>query len=245
MKKERPILFSTPMVQALLEGRKTQTRRIIKPQPSPRATEFYHSVKGGWPKTPWHARLELPSDPGYYEVTDLYKCPYGTVGDILWVRETFIQGQKMDGEEMFVYDDNGHPIDKTWYRADGDLDKWFNGDAMVEVPWKPSIHMPKSAARLWLELTDIRVERVQDISEEDAIAEGVESRLEERLISKPVHYKVYYNGPGDDSTYSSSASVSFETLWQKINGPESLQANPWIWALTLKVLSTTGKTETL
>jgi hypothetical protein len=172
-------------------------------------------------------------------------------GMILWVRETFIQGQLMDAEEMFVYDDNGHPIDKTWYRADGDLDRWFNGSSMVEVPWKPSIRMPKSAARIWLEITDIRVERVNDISEADAIAEGIIVTTSGDSGIGEVWYKDYfadasgYGHPDHDFPIVSSPVESYASLWKSINGPESLQANPWVWVVEFKIIGVLGKPETI
>jgi hypothetical protein len=102
--------------------------------------------------------------------------------------------------------------------------------------------MPKTAARLWLQITGIRVERLQTITEDDAKAEGVERWIEERMRSKPEYYKIYYREPGDiDSHYCSTAQCSFETLWRSINGPESWDANPYVWVIEFKVISKTGK----
>jgi hypothetical protein len=190
--KEHPILFSTPMVQAILEGRKTQTRRTVK-------TEMIDGEN-----RPWIMTKEGPAP---------LKCPFGKPGDLLWVRE-------------------------TWAKADiGFCFKVYNDIDAVFAPrncWKPSIHMPKTAARIWLEVEEVRVERLQDISEEDAKAEGVKSRFSD--LFQEERYDDYLDMEGE---YRSPAS-SFQSLWQKINGPESWDANPWVWVVKFKVLSTKG-----
>lgn len=175
MAKERPIIFSTPMVQAILQGRKTQTRRVVK-------------------------RPEV----------SMQKCPYGQPGDVLWVRESF------------------YPATNTpfIYKADG----WVGDNT-----WKPSIHMPKDAARIWLKLTDVKVERLQDIAEADAIAEGIEI-IDQEGQKVYRRYDGYY-------TVTPSAYVSYWSLWASINGEESWLANPWVWVLSFEVLSTTGRKE--
>jgi len=225
MKKERPILMSTPMVRATLEMRKTITRRMT-------GLESINENPDNWQK------VTPDVYPGAAEEGDLFsycdfqtltgeymacpKCPYGQVGDLLWVRETFISGSEMV-DEVFVYDEHGQKVDKAWYKADGGLDRWFDGDLTRDtVPWKPSIHMPKSAARIWLEVTDIGVERVREITEEDAMAEGV----------------ILGQFPND------IPSAAFCSLWISINGAESWNSNPWVWVVSFKVLSTSGKPET-
>jgi hypothetical protein len=184
MKKEHPILFSTPMVQAILEGRKTQTRRILKPKPI--ANEIVESNQ--WKRYTHVSRKEIIANPGFYEIKSVHKCPYGETGDLLWVRETFTEWPK--GEFQF----------RASTRSGDELGKW-----------KPSIHMPKVAARIWLEITEVKVERLQDISYADAKAEGVE------------------------------LPHNFYELWVKINGYESWMTNPWVWVVKFKVLTTTGK----
>jgi hypothetical protein len=151
----------------------------------------------------------LPDDKA---VVAMVWCPYGRVGDVLWVREGFYKptADSLRG--------------KYYYKADLDNHGWG-------LKWKPSIHMPKEACRIFLKIKSIRVENLQDITEEDAIAEGVESWIDDRLASKPTRYKVYYHEDGDDSIYSSSAKISFETLWQSINGPASYYQNPWVWVI--------------
>lgn len=225
MKKERPILFSTPMIQALLAGRKTQTRRITGLDPinqNPDQWEIYRSNSGdtgfGWnyPKPNDYALVFRNTKSG--EKT-IIKVPYGEPEDILWVRESFVTGAVYE-DECLLYDEAGDAITRTWYKATSPDLSWFDcGDSVENVPWKPSIHMPKAAARIYLEITDIRAERVQDIREEDAKAEGA------KMSEFPFDYY----------------SVSFMALWQKINGPESWEANPWAWAVSFTLLSTTGR----
>lgn len=157
--KERPILFSGPMVRAIIEGRKTQTRRIVKPQPTFDGKWWVHKGYACNDEDEFRGGLPFFSD-----------CPYGHVGDRLWVRETWAQ---VEGPPGVIH--VGHVL----YRADAcdnSGKRWSSvrpGDPDGEVRWKPSIHMPRWASRLTLDVTGIRAERLQDISEEDAIAEGV------------------------------------------------------------------------
>lgn len=195
--KYRPILFSGPMVRAILEGRKTQTRRVAK------MTASCH-VKEPRGHRRWH-----PADP---EAT--LACPYGQPGDRLWVRET--HAPQADcwgawGKEMECYNDGPKPI--IHYRADG-------GEPFIEK-WHPSIHMPRWASRITLEVTDVRVQRLQDISEEDAQAEGADQ------YRHPVH-------PNREALRHVDG---FHELWNSINGSGSWEANPWVWALSFKVMT--------
>ena len=182
--KERPILFSGPMVRAILEGRKTQTRRI---------------VKDGIPLGNWNETLN--------------KCPYGKPGERLWVRETWA------------------PVTIGYaYKADGVY--------IEESPvwkWKPSIHMPRVASRILLEITDIRVECLQEISEEDAKAEGLRRFAKfgvEEWGGVEAHPQVknhfrWYDKPIE----------AFKQLWEHINGRESWKQNPWVWVVEFKMIS--------
>lgn len=143
--------------------------------------------------------------------------PKWRVGDRLWVRETFAWVDQGD-DSGWVY----RATDPDWETTEG----WR---------WKPSLFMPRAASRILLEITSIRAEKLNDISEEDAMAEGVESWIEERQKSRPTHYKVYYQDtPNDPAFYSSTAKCSFETLWQSINGPDSCNENPHVWAIGFK-----------
>lgn len=149
---------------------------------------------------------------------------FGEPGNLLWVRES---GQ-------YTFNDTANPF---FYKAD-----WNDGYYPVGVEkWKPSIHMPKKEARIWLMLNSIRMEKLHDITEEGAIAEGVDRWIETRMRSQPTHYAIYYREPGDESWYSSSALFSYETLWKELHGTESWQANPFVWVLKFVVLSNTGK----
>lgn len=195
--KERPILFSGPMVRAILEGRKTQTRRACKPY-----LQCYDTVSCDSKKTDFDFHFRDG-------IGQLIQCPYGKPGDRLWVREAFVPN----------YFDGG----RMGYKAD------WNETAAEYCPepkWKPSIHMPRAASRILLEITDVRVERVQDISEEDARAEGVEQWPDG-------NYKAYTKQQGK----LTHARDSFRTLWESINGPESWDANPWVWAFTFKKIN--------
>lgn len=193
MTKERPILFSTPMVEAILDGRKTQTRRA-------RGATFQN-----------------------FEEFARIKCPYGKPGDRLWVRETWQITNFL------------HPSDENYgyiYKASENGKDWQENTE--EWKWKPSIHMPKAAARIWLEITETRLEQLQDISKEDAIAEGIEPVAD--------GYKNYMPKLSSTSQFCwPTAYHSFKSLWESINGAESWDLNPWLWVVKFKVLSTTGK----
>jgi hypothetical protein len=207
--KARPILFSPNMVCALLAGRKTQTRRIIK-APTTRG-EFLLSFNHGTPEFNFGPDDRKPGG-------DLrwHRCPYGEAGDLLWVRESH-----------YVIGEHAGPWPGsrwTHYLADlsnnlGDTDHQWLG------PWKPSIHMPRAASRLTLRVADARVERLQAINDDDARAEGVQWD----------HYgwMDYEDYP---RRRKSSALQSFETLWRSINGPDSWTANPWTWAVSFEVI---------
>lgn len=206
--KEHPILFSTPMVEAILDGRKTMTRRLIDPQPE--AGRYPQSELDGFY---WKNKFYLPK----YERKDISlvdNSKFGQPGDLLWVREAWCYPGLFDGFENDFYYKAGF--------SDCDIK-----DRNASQNWKPSIHMPKAAARIWLQVEEIRVERLQDISEEDAVAEGMVS------ISMS-HAEVMELCP---NLYS----AKFRGLWVSINGEESWNANPWVWVVKYKVLSTTGR----
>lgn len=231
--KEIPILFSTPMVQAILEGRKSQTRRIVKPQPVWSVDQdgnLYEGNHKGYVKVDGH-----PDWPRQFA------CQFAKwkKDNILWVRETWSVGSRPDpfqgsvdgiefkADSQFIDDIESLPLHQFEDFDYGNYDK---------SGWRSSIHMPKSIARIWLQVTDVRVERLQDISEEDAKAEGIEKRPGSDSTTR-YDYKHYHW----DHWYNVSAQVSYRTLWEKINGPDSWQANPFCWVVSFKVLSTTGK----
>lgn len=205
--KERPILFSSPMVQAILEGRKTMTRRIVKPQP----TEY----NGFWS---WRKNYNAGiggcnGDTSKFVQLLAGWSPYGQPGDRLWVREA-----------MYADKDGG------WtYKADDEPVGCDRADETQMIAWVhhkqtehcSSIHMPRWASRITLEITDVRVERLQDISDSDAVNEGITGVLDDGIWS--------YNGhalPRD----------GFTDLWKKINGDGSWDANPWVWVVSFKVV---------
>ena len=192
--KERPILFSGAMVRALLADTKTQTRRIVKPQPQ----MVTNNRTLPWEGDP-AALMRLMEIQGKH-------CPYGQPGDRLWVRETWAHGV----QAMAAASDEDGPF---VYAADGST------QGRLGERWRPSIHMPRWASRITLEITGVRVERLQDISEADAIAEGVTNSLH--------------------LTGGRFARENFAHLWWTINGDGNWEANPWVWVMQFKRLETT------
>lgn len=180
---DRPIIFSSPMVRALLDGRKTQTRRALNPQPETLPNGFAGS-----------------------------RLPYA-FGDRLWVREAFVIGFDID-------DEMGRPVGdrKVWFRATEKRLTWHDPDTertLDNPPWRSPIHMPRWASRLTLTVFDVRVQRLQEISEADAVAEGAMAE------------------------YGEGAAIShrraFNLIWNSLHGPDAWAANPWVAALTFTV----------
>lgn len=195
---ERPILFNTSMVQAILEGRKTQTRRLVKNRLTIEQAEFEN---GNRP----NVTLSEPSLQHYID----NDCPYGQVGDLLWVRETFMD---LSGTGVEHRDSEGK-LQRYAYATDC-LSGSYSDELRKDfgLKWTPSIHMPRSASRILLEITNIRVERLNDISEADCLKEGVGSPIL-RDCKKP----------------------KFMQLWESINGADSWAVNPWVWVVEFKV----------
>ena len=204
----KPILFSTEMVQAILEGRKTQTRRIIKPQPKEGIITTAFDFKKGF----YASKIKIEENPDRFEITKLFKPKYQT-GDILWVRESFAKPPIYAFGVKYIYKAG------------------FNESI---CGWKPSIHMPKEAARIFLEVTNVRVERLKDISEEDAIAEGIDKKGD--LYFNYFESKLLGKGLPKEYFYKEISKVSFMSLWSKINGIDSWKANPWVWVYEFKVV---------
>ncbi|MDH0745240.1 hypothetical protein N5D61_02640 [Pseudomonas sp. GD03842] len=208
--KERPILFSAPMVRAILEGRKTVTRREIKPSMRSADTQFelHQQENGSW--LPLHTFDESCMDDQGTEHP--IKCPYGQPGDRLWVRETWAADAQVDSIAPRDLS-QGEPI---LYPADGAVRQ--TGCSMItQGRGRPSIHMPRWASRILLEIADVRVERLQDISEEQAEAEGV---------------GFLRAAPDFDETLT--AKQLFEVLWDYINGGGAWAANPWVRVVEFK-----------
>ena len=213
--KERPMLFSAPMVRALLDGSKTQTRRVAKFKPrTPGCNLSFSAMRVGHYMT-GNPRAGFVLHSGAGDSTFPLICPYGQPGDRLWVRETF--GYVSPDEHQ-----RPHSECKIEYRADlapGCTDRpgqWpvdeCKGDP--ERPrWRPSIHMPRAASRILLEIVAVRVERLNDCSDIDALAEGCSAR--------------------DMRSGDCMASV-YARLWESINGSGSWAGNPWVWVVEFK-----------
>lgn len=207
--KERPILFSAPMVRAILAGNKSQTRRIVKPR---------KDVAFG-------CLLQPHELAGEVNAGNLENCPYGKIGDRLWVRETF-QGPLLESEEQ--EDEFRHSPDIykkpgfCAYRATDTLDA-IDSDGR-ELGWRPSIFMPRWASRILLEVTGVRVEKLRDISESDAKAEGARS-------ADPATGRECILDPS-----IGSYRLHYRDIWEYINGPGAWDANPWVWVIEFKVL---------
>lgn len=221
----KPILFNTEMVRAILDGRKTCTRRVIKPQPQSRLCYTYAGSHKGciekwtYPNRGahefWGEEYKLPENIKDEELSKQWNPPYQT-DDILYVRETWQYLYELDGNEQII-EDTG----KYYYAATDTIS--FNtyvdenGLEHKHVPWKPSIHMPKEAARIWLKVTDVRVELLQEITSEQICREGVE-----------VEYPHVLNG--EEKRYA------FSRLWDSTIKKSDLDrygwnASPWVWVI--------------
>lgn len=215
--KERPILFSGPMVRAILDGRKTQTRRIVTTREplthvGPRGSE-------GSPDE-WGYFFDGPSNHGYMVIGRGHNddhdnglvsipCPYGEPGDRLWVKETFAARRDVDPDV-----DRAKALHYLQYRADADDlgMEWHD----YGRHWRPSIFMPRWASRITLEVTEVRVQRLQEISEDDARSEGC---------------------TGLPDVVDVTPREEFQRLWDEINGKRAAwSSNPWVWALTFRRL---------
>lgn len=234
---ERPILFSGEMVRAILDGRKTQTRRVVNPQPSNPETFGISPVwgQGVHDRGDQAGRfcLHAAFNDGGKRVDRFLPCPYGAPGDLLWVRETFILESNQDCD-IAGYEPphrDGRPV----HRVVGDEDfgdYWEQAHYAATDPkpelvavgdvdekrlgWKPSIHMPRWASRITLEVTDVRVERIRDISVNDALAEG-------RCLS---------TDPDDPE--------DFRNTWNRLNASRGFgwDANPWVWVVGFRRVET-------
>ncbi|HBR1513203.1 TPA: hypothetical protein MIH46_12775 [Klebsiella pneumoniae] len=214
---ERGMIFNAEMVRALLDGRKTQTRRPIKWKQT-RFTEIGEREDGS--KWPWSEDAEHACD-------FWHPCPFGAVGDRIWVRETWGVVSHAFSDDGLMIDwvpdrpataihempfGNGNYSGYAIYAADGDF-TWGDDDGYEDGRscWKPSIHMPRAASRILLEITNVRVERLRSMSQDDARAEGV----------------IAASGPME-------AGLAFRELWDSIYGEESWKANPWVWVIKFK-----------
>ncbi|MDR4572127.1 hypothetical protein PAG49_06225 [Klebsiella pneumoniae] len=203
---ERGMIFNAEMVRAILDGRKTQTRRPIKWKQT-RFTEIGEREDGS--KWPWSEDAEHAFD-------FWHPCPFGSVGDRIWVRETF-QGPLFDFDLMDSYCKDSTPFEKSEfcvYKADGvPAPEFYDADDELHCCWRPSIHMPRWASRILLEITGVRVERLKNISDRDALREGCSTA---------------------DMKSGDCVADVFARLWASIYGDESWNSNPWVWVIEFK-----------
>jgi hypothetical protein len=221
--KERPILFSAPMVRAILAGTKTQTRRVAK------------GLALEW--------LSEGFEPAFVADDANRLCPYGQPGDRIYVREAFRLLGVFDADSPIAVGElclnAGYP--KPWapiqYEADGSRDNWMHvgtpphDDGPPEAgKLRPGIHMPRWASRILLEIVGVRVERLQDISDADAIAEGIERNSEYPTLWKRG------NLHGDQNIVKSTGfpKLGYRSIWEQINGAGSWAANPWVWVVEFR-----------
>lgn len=224
--KERPIIFSAPIVRAILDGRKTQTRRVVKPQPpdgwfAPEEGIAWRGEEAGFCG---RQRVQVMGSNGEADVDveviafPVQRCPYGVPGDRLWVREAWrvFGGREYEyqqGRETVIYREGAELVDS------------------VQGPWRPSIHMPRWASRITLEIVAVRVERLQEITEADAIAEGVES---DDYLDRQEHFDSVAP-PG--SSGRPHPVTEFARLWDSINAKRApWESNPWAWVIEFRVI---------
>ncbi|HCQ7175800.1 TPA: hypothetical protein OL716_003204 [Enterobacter cloacae] len=208
--KERGMIFNGEMVRAILDGKKTQTRRPLKWKQT-RFTEIGEREDGS--KWPWSEDAE--------HVCDFWHpCPFGAVGDRIWVRETWAEAGA-GAPDLKLYLANYPEHVPTHYE---------NVPPADEIRWTPSIHMPRAACRILLEITGVRVERLNSISQEDAQAEGMEL----------TGWRPTYSDP-DSGGEVWTPYDNFAQLWESIYGEESWKANPWVWVIEFKVASPGGE----
>lgn len=226
--KDRPILFSGAMVRALLAGTKTQTRRIVKPQHGPgEVCEAAFAPGSGSLCNQW----AIHDVAGYHRI----RCPFGRRGDRLWVRETFTEyiGHHVIGGQRWAYaadctDDCGERIRQDYIKAG------------YPYRWKPSIHMPRVASRILLEITEVRVQRLQEISEEDALAEGISHRdvIVRTSYEGNAHHEFtesrFLHGKWPHCEVFESAVDAYADLWESLHGAGSWAANPHVWAISFR-----------
>lgn len=211
---ERGMIFNSEMVRAILDGRKTQTRRImaIQPEHSELGLRRVIDSKNGRDNGKY---FWSQSDAcGLKMRSKVFGCPYGEVGDRIWVRETY-QGPLFDYEHMESYLEDSSKFEKSdfcVYKADGKpAPEFFDADDNLHCCWRPSIHMPRWASRILLEITNVRVERLNAINESDAEAEGI-----------------------TDTGFGDLLVDGYRYLWKSIYGDNSWQVNPWVWVIEFK-----------
>ena len=241
--KERPFNAKPHELRSLLDGTKTQYRRLVKlPHQNP---------LGCWEVMPWGGpnggrtcdgdTVPFQNAIGHSRTGEVIGCPYGQPGDRQWVREgwadlTATHGRRWETRNPLtgLYDRGVVPF--AWYRADGEQPDLgdFGSETPMSERWRPSISMPRWASRITLEITGVRVERLQDISEADAIAEGIESAGHLFGYKQWRDYTPGYVGGLGEPDGWGTATSSYRSLWESINGSGSWEENPWVWVVEFK-----------
>jgi hypothetical protein len=217
--KESPIIFSGPMVRAILDGRKTQTRRVIVFRDGGKPFHFDNNE-------PLHSWNFDAATGKFYLGASTFNCPYGRRGDRLWVRETWATGFNAKFHDEHGLSAPDYLVDPTTreslivYAADRQFPMLINEEFMAEhdhVAWRPSIHMRRTASRITLEITNVRVERLQDVSQTDCIAEGIPPLPRRDWI----------------------VITDFHKQWDSINAKReySWESNPWVWVIEFRRLN--------
>lgn len=207
----RPILFSGAMVRGILEGRKGQTRRVIKPQPPAKARDagviwsLRDEANGQW------CWLDSADFDEASFLGDWFRCPYGVEGDHLWVRETWKEATEFMSEATGPKD--------VRFAASVSEAEW------ATTKWRSSIHMPRWASRITLKVTRVRIKRLHEITEEQSVAEGVEH---------DEHGWKLYNKHLGKAICAATARQSYISLWDQINGKGAWNENPWVWAVAFE-----------
>ncbi|HEB5064420.1 TPA: hypothetical protein R0E78_000172 [Klebsiella pneumoniae] len=212
--KERGMIFNAEMVRAILDGRKTQTRRIMAPQP---ADDIERGIFPNPEVIGWKSSLRHK-----YGSTTAHFCPYGKPGDRIWVREAFRVHSRATDVATLIYKANER---NSWTEQTHRVPVAVCNKPATPEKWTPSLHMPRWASRILLEITDVRVERLNAISEEDARAEGI---IDGGCLNCGESEPCGCANPEPDAT------DAFAYLWQSIYGQENWNANPWVWVIEFK-----------
>jgi hypothetical protein len=227
--KERPILFSSVMVRAILAGAKTQTRRVVKPQPQWGCVDDAPQLGDGflwWPRGKKHERWNNPC--GEHDLArSMAESPfaYAQPGDTLWVRETWQPIWSTDRAPSSMKSPEGWAIG---YTATDGVQEYRDDEHGLTTRCKPAIFMPRWASRITLEVTGVRVERLQDISGDDVIAEGIDGKP--HMCGCEVCRMTATLCPATET----SLGLEYADLWRSINGADSWDANPWVWVVEFR-----------
>lgn len=206
--KERGMIFNSEMVRAILDGRKMQTRRIMKVQPGTPEFGLRRIIESSKANENGMYFWSQDDACGIKARSKPFSCPYGEVGDRIWVRETFRVHSRATDVATLVYRAS---VRNSWTEQTHRVPVAVCNKPATPEKWTPSIHMPRWASRILLEITDVRVERLNSITESDAEAEGV-----------------------TDTGFGDLLVDSFRYLWKSIYGDDSWQANPWVWVIEFK-----------